>query len=174
MNHSDTETQRIPLFLCVFVSLWLMPSACNKGPSTQAREATEVRIPRGAGGIGFLPLLVMEKYSLIERQAQDAGIPNLHVQWIDLGGPVVMNDSLLSGAVDFIAAGPPAFIVLWDRTRDSAKVKGVAAMSSLPMYLNARADHLKKLDDITDRDKIAVTAVKVSIPSIIIPIYTRD
>jgi len=151
-----------------------MPSACNKGPSTQAREATEVRIPRGAGGIGFLPLLVMEKYSLIERQAQDAGIPNLHVQWIDLGGPAVMNDSLLSGAVDFIAAGPPAFIVLWDRTQESTKVKGAAAMSSLPMYLNARADHLKRLDDVTEKDKIAVTAVKVSIPSIIMQMYARD
>jgi len=154
--------------------LWLLPSACNKGPSTQAREATEVRIPRGAGGIGFLPLLVMEKYSLIERQAQDAGIPNLHVQWIDLGGPAVMNDSLLSGAVDFIAAGPPAFIVLWDRTQESTKVKGAAAMSSLPMYLNARAEHLKRLDDVTEKDKIAVTAVKVSIPSIIMQMYARD
>jgi NitT/TauT family transport system substrate-binding protein len=151
-----------------------MPSACNKSPGTPAKEVTEVRIPRGAGGVGFLPLLLMEKYALIERQAQEAGIPNLHVRWIDLGGPAVMNDSLLSGAVDFIAAGPPAFIVLWDRTRDSAKVKGVAAMSSLPMYLNARADHLKKLDDITDRDKIAVTAVKVSIPSIIMQMYARE
>jgi len=174
MNHRDTETQRILLLLCVFVSLWLLPSACNKPSSSPTREVTEVRIPRGAGGIGFLPLLVMEKYSLIERQAQDAGIPNLHVQWIDLGGPAVMNDSLLSGAVDFIAAGPPAFIVLWDRTQDSTKVKGAAAMSSLPMYLNARADHLKKLDDVTDKDKIAVTAVKVSIPSIVMQMYARD
>jgi len=164
----------MPVSLCVFVSLWLIVPACNKKPSTPAAEVTEVRIPRGAGGVGFLPLLVMEKYALIERQAQEAGIPNLHVRWIDLGGPAVMNDSLLSGAVDFIAAGPPAFIVLWDRTRDSAKVKGVAAMSSLPMYLNARADHLKKLDDITDRDKIAVTAIKVSIPSIIMQMYARE
>src|SRR5262249_30953632 len=160
MNQKETKAQRLGSLLCAFVSLWLMPSACNKSPGTPAKEVTEVRIPRGAGGVGFLPLLVMEKYALIERQAQEAGIPNLHVRWIDLGGPAVMNDSLLSGAVDFIAAGPPAFIVLWDRTRDSAKVKGVAAMSSLPMYLNARGDHLKKLDDITDRDKIAVTAVK--------------
>src|SRR5262245_10992462 len=174
MNHRDAETQKIPLIICVFVSLWLLPSACNKSPITQAREATEVRIPRGAGGIGFLPLLVMEKYSLIERQAQDAGIPNLHVQWIDLVGPAVMNDSLLSGAVDFIAAGPPAFIVLWDRTQDSTKVKGAAAMSSLPMYLNARTDHLRRLDDVTDKDKIAVTAVKVSIPSIIMQMYAHD
>ena len=64
-------------------------------------------------------------------------MPDLEVQWIDLGGPSAMNDALLSGAVDFIAAGPPAFLVLWDRTRDSAKVTGVAAMTSLPMYLNS-------------------------------------
>src|SRR5215467_14392654 len=174
MNHEDTEAQRFLYLICAFVSLWLLPSACNKPSAIPGGEVTEVRIPRGAGGIGFLPLLVMEKYSLIERQAQEAGIPNLHVQWIDLGGPAVMNDSLLSGAVDFIAAGPPAFIVLWDRTQDSTKVKGAAAMSSLPMYLNARADHLKKLDDLTDKDKIAVTAVKVSIPSIIMQMYARE
>src|SRR5437667_4105840 len=156
MNHRDTKTQRKIVFLCVFMSLWFMPQACSK-PSV-VTETTEVRIPRGAGGVGFLPLLVMEKYALIEGQAREDGIPNLHVKWIDLGGPAIMNDSLLAGAVDFIAAGPPAFIILWDRTRDSAKVMGVAAMSSLPMYLNTRADHLKKLDDITDKDKIVVTS----------------
>jgi NitT/TauT family transport system substrate-binding protein len=53
-------------------------------------------------------------------------------------------------------------------------VKGVAAMSSLPMYLNTRVDHLKKLDDVTDKDKIAVTSIKVSIPSIIMQMYARD
>ena len=174
MNHRGTETQRTLVRLCVFVSLWFIVPGCNKPGATKTAEATEVRIPRGAGGVGFLPLLVMEKYALIEHQAQEAGIPNLHVRWIDLGGPAVMNDSLLSGAVDFIAAGPPAFIVLWDRTPESAKVKGVAAMSSLPMYLNTRADHVKKLDDVTERDKIAVTAVKVSIPSIIMQMYARE
>jgi NitT/TauT family transport system substrate-binding protein len=162
------------MFLCVFVSLWCLTSACTKPAAVQKSEVTEVRIPRGAGGVGFLPLLVMEKYHIIEQEARELGIQNLQVKWIDLGGPAVMNDSLLSGSVDFIAAGPPAFLILWDRTESSAKVKGVAAMSSLPMYLNARADHLKQLDDLTDRDKIAVTAVKVSIPSIVMQMYARN
>src|SRR5438874_445727 len=153
--------------------LFALLVSCNKPPAPNT-EVSEIHIPRGAGGVGFLPLLVMEKYSLIERQAKEAGLPNLRVKWTDLGGPAVMNDALLSGAADFIAAGPPAFIILWDRTRDSAKVMGAAAMSSLPMYLNARADHLKKLDDITAQDKIAVTAVKVSIPSIIMQMYARQ
>src|SRR5215469_5548946 len=136
-------------------------------------EVSEIRIPTGAGGVGFLPLLVMEKYQLIEKHAKEAGIPNLRVHWINIGGPSVMNDALLSGSADFITAGPPAFITLWDRTFPSVKVEGVAAMSSMPMYLNARTDRLKKLDDITGKDKIAVTAIKVSIPSIIMQMYAR-
>lgn len=136
-------------------------------------EVNEVRIPTGAGGVGFLPLLVMEKRQLIEKYAKEAGLPNLKVRWINIGGPAVMNDALLSGAADFITAGPPAFITLWDRTMASAKVKGVAAMSSMPMYLNTRAGHLKRLDDITEKDKIAVTAIKVSIPSIVMQMYAQ-
>ncbi len=136
-------------------------------------EVNEVRIPTGAGGVGFLPLLVMEKRQLIEKYAKEAGIPNLKVRWIDIGGPAVMNDALLSGSADFITAGPPAFITLWDRTMASARVKGVAAMSSMPMYLNTRAGHLKKLDDVSGNDRIAVTAIKVSIPSIVMQMYAQ-
>ena len=85
-----------------------------------------------------------------------------------------MNDALLSGSVDFIAAGPPAFITLWDRTRGSADVRGVAAMSSLPMYLNTTNPALTSIDDLTATDKIAVTAVKVSIPSINMQMYAAE
>ncbi len=137
-------------------------------------EVAEVRIPTGAGGVGFLPLLVMEKYQLIEKHAKAAGIANLRVRWIKLGGPSVMNDALLSGSADFISAGPPAFITLWDRTLNSVKVKGVAAMTSLPMYLDTREERLKKLDDVTDRDRIAMTAIKVSIPALVMQMYARQ
>ena len=136
--------------------------------------ATEIRIPLGAGGVGFLPLFVMRDRQLVEKHASAAGLTDLTVRWIDLGGPAVMNDALLSGSVDFIAAGPPAFITLWDRTRDSADVRGVAAMSSLPMYLNTTNPALASLDDLTATDKIAVTAVKVSIPSINMQMYAAE
>jgi len=143
-------------------------AGCGGGSSS---GAPEIRIPLGAGGVGFLPLLVMRDRQLIEKHATAAGLSGLSVRWIDLGGPAVMNDALLSGSVDFIAAGPPAFITLWDRTRGSADVRGVAAMSSLPMYLNTTNPNLTTLDDLTQTDKIAVTAVKVSIPSINMQMY---
>ena len=135
------------------------------------RAANEIRIPRGAGGVGFLPLLVMEKHRLIEKHAAAAGVDNLTVRWVDLGGPSVVNDALLSGAADYAAAGPPAMLTLWDRTHDSIGVAGVAAMTSLPMYLNTNAPHLRTVDDLRDGDKIAVTAIKVSIPALVMQMY---
>jgi len=96
---------------------------------------------------------------------------------MDLGGPAAMNDALLSSSADFISAGPPAFLTLWDKTRGAANsinVEGVAAMSSMPMYLNTNAGHLKKLEDITDQDKIAMTSIKVSIPAIIMQMYAKE
>jgi NitT/TauT family transport system substrate-binding protein len=140
--------------------------------STKA-EVSELRVSLGAGGFGFLPLYMMKKYDLIEKKAAEAGL-KLTVNWSNVGGPAVMNDALLSGSADFISAGPPAFLILWDRTKSSAMVKGVAAMSTMPMYLNTRAGHLRTLDDIKDDDKIAVTAIKVSIPAIIMQMYARQ
>jgi NitT/TauT family transport system substrate-binding protein len=150
----------------------LLLAACGGSPA--GTGAKEVRIPRGAGGLGFLPLLVMEKYQLIEKHAREAGIGDVSVRWLDLGGPSVVNDALLSGSADFVAAGPPAFLTLWDRTRDAAKVTGLAALSSMPMYLNTREARLQRLEDVTPQDKIAVTAIKVSIPAIIMQMYARD
>jgi NitT/TauT family transport system substrate-binding protein len=144
------------------------------GCGGQASSGTEIRIPLGAGGVGFLPLFVMRERQLVEKHAAAAGLADVSVRWIDLGGPAVMNDALLSGSVDFIAAGPPAFITLWDRTRGSVDVRGVAAMSSLPMYLNTTNPALTSLDALTETDKIAVTAVKVSIPSIVMQMYAAQ
>jgi NitT/TauT family transport system substrate-binding protein len=148
--------------LGIAVALALL-TACGGGS-----RAKEVRIPKGAGGVGFLPLLVMEKYRLIEKYA------DVSVKWMDLGGPAAMNDALLSSSADFISAGPPAFLTLWDKTRGGVNVEGVAAMTSMPMYLNTRAEHLKKLDDLTDQDKIAVTSIKVSIPAIVMQMYAKE
>lgn len=141
--------------------------------TTSARaEVTELRVPLGAGGFGFLPLHVMKKFQLVEKEAEKLGI-KLTVNYAKIGGPSVMNDALLSGSADFISAGPPSFLILWDRTKGRGDVKGVAAMSTMPMYLNTASPDLKKLEDIKDGDKIAVTAVKVSIPAIIMQMYAR-
>jgi NitT/TauT family transport system substrate-binding protein len=146
------------------LTLGILASALMVHPARG--EVDVVKIPKGAGGVGFLPLIVMEEKKLVEAEAQKMGL-KLSAEYIRLGGPAVVNDMLLSGAAHFAPAGPPAFITIWDRTAANMKVKGVAAMTSIPMYLNTKAPHLKSLKDLTPNDKIAVTAVKVSIPAII-------
>ena len=145
----------------------LMCAAALLWPASAPAEVDEVRIPLGAGGVGFLPYLVMEKQGLIEQAAREAGLTDLKVQWVSFGGPAVVNDMLLSGAAHVAAAGPPAFITIWDKTGANIKVKGIAATTAIPMYLNTRSPAFKSLRDIGENDKIAVTAVKVSIPAII-------
>jgi len=145
--------------LCCAVLLWAAASRA---------EVNELRIPLGAGGVGFLPYLVMEKQGLIEQAAREGGLNDLKVRWVSFGGPAVVNDMLLSGAADVAAAGPPAFITLWDKSSGNIKVKGIAAMTAIPMYLNTRSPALNSLRDLGANDKIAVTAVKVSIPAIIL------
>ncbi len=138
-----------------------------------AAEIQELKIPKGAGGIGFLPLLVMERQKSIEKHAAQLGHKTLNVTFANIGGPAVVNDALLSGAAQVVSAGPPAFLLTWDRTRDNAQIMGIAAMSSLPMYLNTTNPNIRALRDITEKDKMAVTAVKVSIPSIIMQMAAR-
>jgi NitT/TauT family transport system substrate-binding protein len=160
------ETMKKTIAIMALATLALLPMSARA-------EIAEMRVPLGAGGFGFLPLHMMKQYGLIEKKAAEAGLA-LTVNWANVGGPAVMNDALLSGSADFISAGPPAFLVLWDKTKGNAGVKGVAAMSSIPMFLNTHAEHLRTLDDIREEEKIAVTAVKVSIPAIIMQMYAKQ
>jgi NitT/TauT family transport system substrate-binding protein len=152
-------TGKLARVVCALIAIFLVPALARA-------EVDVVKIPKGAGGVGFLPLIVMEELKLVEQKAAEMGL-KLGTEYIRFGGPSVVNDMLLSGSAHFAPAGPPAFITIWDRTSSNMKVKGVAAMTSIPMYLNTNAPHLKSLNDLTPNDKIAVTAVKVSIPAII-------
>ena len=131
----------------------MVAMAIAVAPAAAQAEVGEITIPLGAGGFGFLPLNMMQKYNLIEKCAEEAGL-KVTVNWPNIGGPAVMNDALLSGSAQFISAGPPGFLTLWDRTRSSVGVKSIAAISSMPMKLNVRVAQLKSLDDIAPNQKI--------------------
>jgi len=130
-------------------------------------------MPKAAGGVGFLPLMAIEKYQLIEKHAKAARMDNLSVRWIDVA-PTAQPEAWVSGSEDFLAGGPVAFLRLWDKTLGGSDVKGIAAMSAVPMYLNTRAEHLKVLNDIRVDDRIAVPAAKVSTPAILMQMYAAE
>lgn len=125
-------------------------------------QQPEIRISRTTT-MAYLPLMVAEHEKLIEKQAEKLGIPNLKVTWALFTGPAAQIDALFSGNVDVVAVGSNALITLWARTKGTAlEVKGVSAMSSMPIALNTRSPHVKSIKDFTDKDRIAVPSVQVS------------
>jgi NitT/TauT family transport system substrate-binding protein len=128
-------------------------------------EVSEVNIAQQYG-VSFLPLMLMEKSQLIEKNAAAAGLAGLKVSWAKVAGPSAMNDGLISGALHFAAQGAPSLITLWDKTR--GQIKGVAAMTTYPLYLVTRNPAVKSIKDFSDRDKIAVPSVKISTQAIML------
>jgi NitT/TauT family transport system substrate-binding protein len=53
-------------------------------------------------------------------------------------------------------------------------VKGVAAMTSYPLYFVTRNAELKSLKDLSDRDKIAIPSVKISTQAIMLQMAAAD
>ncbi|HRD76964.1 MAG TPA: ABC transporter substrate-binding protein [Hyphomicrobiaceae bacterium] len=116
-------------------------------------------------GIAYLPLMIMEADGLVEKHAKAAGV-ELKVTWRTLAGGAPMNDAILSGSLHFASGGVGPLTTLWARTKGSIDVKAVAAMNSMPIYLNVRNPAAKSLKDLTEKDRIALPAVKVSIQAI--------
>jgi NitT/TauT family transport system substrate-binding protein len=127
-------------------------------------EVAELKVAEQYG-IGYLPLMVMEDQKLVEKYAKEAGV-DLKVTWAKFAGGNVMNDALLSDSLHFAAGGVAPMVTLWAKTRSNYQVKAVAALDSMPLYLNSRNPAVKSLKDFTDKDKIALPAVKVSIQAV--------
>src|SRR5450755_4088840 len=81
-------------------------------------ELSEVTVAQQYG-VAFLPLMLMERDKLVEKHARAEGLGDVKVGWIKVAGPSVMNDGVISGALQFIAVGAPSVITLWDKTKDS-------------------------------------------------------
>ena len=122
-------------------------------------EVTEVRVAPSYG-ITYLPLVIMEQNRLLEKHARAAGLGDIKVSWTTISGGAGMNDALLSGNIDFVSGGIPPFSLLWEKTRGG--VKGVVAVSAMPIFLNTRNPNIRSIRDFTDKSRIALPAVKSS------------
>ena len=129
----------------------------------RAEEAGAVAIARQPS-LGHLPLMLMEEQGLLQKAAMARGVAGLQARYLTLAGGAAMNDALLSGQIQFAAGGVPPLVLLWSKTEGTAMaVKGVAAMNSMPLLMNTSNPKVRTLADFTDRDKIALPAVKVSV-----------
>jgi NitT/TauT family transport system substrate-binding protein len=128
-------------------------------------ETNQLRITHQPSTV-YLPLIIMEQQKLVEAEAKKAGIGDLTVQWLTLTSGGASVDALMSGNVDLVTSGVSNLILLWDKTK--GEVKGVAGASAVPMVLVTRDPAVKKLEDFSDRYRIAVPTVKVSMQAIVL------
>src|SRR6266568_3204057 len=135
-------------------------------------EIAEVTIAQQFG-VAFLPFMLMERDNLVEKHAKAAGI-TLKTNWQKVAGPSVINDGLLSGTVHFGTVGAPSLITLWSKTKGNVGIKGMAAITSYPLYFVTRNPDLKSLKDLSQKDKIAVPSVKISTQALMLQMAAFD
>ena len=116
-------------------------------------------------GISYLPLTIMEQRKLLEEHGKRLGL-DLKSDWVTFTSGAPMNEAIISGNLDFASGGVGPLLTIWGRTRNNIGVKGVAAINSMPLYLNTINPDVKSLKDFTAKDRIALPAVKVSIQAI--------
>lgn len=134
-----------------------------------AAEVKELRVSQQFG-IGYLPLQVARNKGLFEKHAKAEGLDDLKVSFVTLGGGASTNDALLSDSIHIATGGVGPFITAWAKTRGNLDVKGVAAVTTLPIALVTTNPAVKSLADFGSKDRIGLPSVKVSIQAVTLQI----
>lgn len=120
-------------------------------------------------GIGAMPMIIMQKNKVLERHLAAAGLSSVNVTWRQFPGGNPMNEGLLSGSLDIVSGGTTVFVTLWAKAKGTpSAVRSIGAVSALPLWFMTKNPAVKSLEDLTDKDRIAVTTVKVAVHAILL------
>jgi NitT/TauT family transport system substrate-binding protein len=139
---------------------------CALAAPTRA-EVSEIRISKQYG-LPYLSVVVVEQNQLIEKHAKALGLGDVKVTWQTIGSGGTSTDSLLAGNLDFVTSGVSNMMLLWSRT--GGQVKALGAAAAVPLIMVTRNPNVKTIADLSEKDKIAVPTVKVSMQSTILGI----
>lgn len=137
--------------------------ACLSPPA--AAELNELVIAQQPG-IGYLNLIVMKEQKLIEKHAKAAGLGDIKVTWQAINSGQAMNEALNTDKLHIAAGGVAPLIFAWANSQGKQNYKGIAALNTMPLFLNTKNPAIKSIADFTDKDKIAMPAAKTSIQAV--------
>jgi NitT/TauT family transport system substrate-binding protein len=159
MNHPMLNRSMRTMVVALVVAMsWVLPARA---------EQSELRVAKQYG-LGYLQMMVLEDQKIVEKNAAAAGLGDIKMTWATFRSSDVMNDALLSGNVDFVCLGIPGLATIWGKTKGGLEVKAASGFNFLPLQLNTRNASIKSIRDLTDKDRIALPAVKVSMQAIIL------
>lgn len=127
-----------------------------------ASAQTEIKITKQPGLL-FAPVILMEHHKLLEKHAKAQGL-DIKANWIQLASGGAANDSLLSGSIDVVVSGVSNLLILWGRS--NGEVKAISGVSGLPFKLLTRNPDIKTIKDYTEKDRIALPTVRMSMQAI--------
>ena len=151
----------------IFAALAVVALAMPAQPA--AAEVNELRIGKQYG-LPYIQLVIMEDQKLIEKHARQAGLGDVAVNWVTVSGPAALNDGIISGELHVAAVGLPNLVTMWDKTRSNVRVRAISGMNAMPLILLTRNAAIKSLKDFTDKDRVAVPSVKISMQAILLEI----
>ncbi|HWB50780.1 MAG TPA: hypothetical protein VG651_16850 [Stellaceae bacterium] len=126
--------------------------------------------------LAALPVIVAAHDRLIEKQAQARGLPPITVQWIAAAAGGDPLDPLLKGEADAVATTDLiGFLLAWDeRSGTPEEIRGLAGLARMPYQLLSRNPAIRTIRDFTAKDRIAVPAVKRSLPAVLLQMAAAD
>jgi NitT/TauT family transport system substrate-binding protein len=136
-------------------------------PAASKAEVSEIRVGKQFG-FPYFQLIVMQDKGLIEKHAKAAGLGEVKVDWVTMGGPAALNDGIISGAIDFASVGLPNLVTMWSKTKGNIDVRGISGNNLMPLLLVTRNPKIKTLKDYGPESRIAVPSVKVSAQAILL------
>jgi len=144
------------VFGCLLQSMLAIPAIA---------ETKEVRFAQ-LYSLTYLPAYIVYEEKLIEKHAVRLGIPAPLVTISKLSSGPAANDALISGSVDIAMGGITVLLTLWDKTQGTMNVRGIATMVDSPIFLMTVDPRIKALKDYGEGDRIAVSAVKVTMQAL--------
>jgi NitT/TauT family transport system substrate-binding protein len=130
-------------------------------PHPGRAESDTVRIAQPYGLV-YLPSYIVVDRHMIEDRAAAAGLGPIKVTLTRLASGPAGSDMILAGDADLAMGGFGPALTLWDKTRGANKVRGMLPLCSSPLLLLSTDPHIHTINDFTDRDRIAVSAIKVT------------
>jgi NitT/TauT family transport system substrate-binding protein len=132
-----------------------------------AQTVREVRIARQPG-LSYLPLAVVDDQNLLGKHARAARLGEWRTVNLPIGSAGAISEALLSGSAEMVSGAITPMLVLWDRTRGAQRVRGVTSIFNGVIYLNTINPNVRSLRDFGDQDRIAVSAVGLSVHAIML------
>ncbi len=132
--------KRLALLLALLV-VPILFSACGPGKKTTLTIAEQF-------GIAYAPVQVMKDEGILE-----AALPDVQINWVQLGGPTAIREGMLAGDIDigFVGIGPMLIGV-----DTGMEWKTFTALSANEVSFITNRDDIKSLADIGQDDRIAV------------------